>query len=133
MVTVFASNNKLRGDIILHFHCLMFQSVITPNGLICHLFGPLEARRHESSLLQELARKMNKANEDPYVIYEDPAYPVSKHILAPFRGPQLTPAMSAVRTSVEWGYGKVITYFAFFHRLYCLSQSNWGIKISNIQ
>jgi len=42
----------------------MFQSVITPNGLICHLFGPLEGRRHdafmlhESGLLQELARKM---------------------------------------------------------------------------
>ena len=123
MVTVFASN-KLRGDIILHFRCLMFESVITPNGLICHLFGPLEARRHESSLLQHLARKMNKANGDPYVIYEDPAHPVSRHILAPFRGAQLTPAMSAVRASVEWGYGKIITYFAFLCRLYCLSQSN---------
>ena len=104
----------------------MFQSVITPNGLICHLFGLLEGRRHdafmlhESGLLQELARKMNKANGDPYVIYGDPAYPVRRHILAPFRGAQLTPAeqnfnaaMSAVRTSVEWGYGKIIKYFAF--------------------
>ncbi|XP_074634726.1 uncharacterized protein LOC141893231 isoform X2 [Acropora palmata] len=107
-------------------HCVKFQSVITPNGLICHLFGPLEGRRHdafmlhESGLLQELARKMNKANGDPYVIYGDPAYPVRRHILAPFRGAQLTPAeqnfnaaMSAVRTSVEWGYGKIIKYFAF--------------------
>ena len=104
----------------------MFQSVITPNGLICHLFGPLKGRRHdafmlhESGLLQELARKMNKANGDPYVIYGDPAYPVRRHILAPFRGAQLTPAeqnfnaaMSAVRTSVEWGNGKIIKYFAF--------------------
>ena len=101
MVTVFASNNsKLRGDIIVHFGCLMLQSVITPNGLICHLFGPLKSRRHESSLLQELARKMNKANGDPYVIYEDPAYPVSRHILAPFRGAQLTPAMSVLFAQV---------------------------------
>ena len=104
----------------------MFQSVVAPNGLICHLFGPLEGRRHdafmlrESCLLQELERKMNKANGDPYVIYGDPAYPVRRHILAPFRNAQLTPAeqnfneaMSAVRTSVEWGYGKIVKYFAF--------------------
>ena len=103
----------------------MFQSVVAPNGLICHLFGPLEGRRHdafmlrESGLLQELERKMNKANGDPYVIYGDPAYPVRRHILAPFRNAQLTPAeqnfneaMSAVRTSVEWGYGKIVQYFA---------------------
>ena len=49
----------------------MFQSVVAPNELICHLFGPLEGRRHdafmsrESGLLQELERKMNKANGDP--------------------------------------------------------------------
>ncbi|XP_015757949.1 PREDICTED: uncharacterized protein LOC107337333 [Acropora digitifera] len=97
-------------------HCVKFQSVITPNGLICHLFGPLEGRRHDafmlhgSGLLQELARKMNKAKGYPYVIYGDPAYPVRRHILAPFRGAQLTPvkqnfnaAMSTVHTSVEWG------------------------------
>ena len=39
--------------------------------------------------------------------------------MAPFRGAQLTlaeenfnAAMSAVRTSVVWGYGKIIKYFA---------------------
>ena len=72
----------------------------------------------ESGLLQELERKMNKANGDPYVIYGDPAYPVRSHILAPFRNAQLTPAeqnfneaMSAVRTSVEWGHGKKRKFF----------------------
>lgn len=100
--------------------------MVAPNGMVCHLFGPLEGRRHdafmlrESRLLEELEQTMNKANGDPYVIYGDPAYPVRRHILAPFRGAQLTPAeqsfdeaMSAVRTSVEWGYGKIIKYFAF--------------------
>lgn len=104
----------------------MFQSVVAPNGLICHLLRPLGGRRHdafmlrESGLLQELARKMNNANGDPYVIYGDPAYPVWRHILAPFRNTQLTPAeqnfneaMSVVRTSVEWGYGKKVKYIAF--------------------
>ena len=99
---------------------------VSPNGPICHLFGPLEGRchdvfmLHEGGLRIEVARKMNKANGDPYVIYGDPAYPVRRHILAPFRGAQLNAAeqnfnaaMSAVRTSVEWGYAKIIKYFAF--------------------
>ena len=94
--------------------------------MICHLFGPVEGRRHdafmlaESGLLPKLETKMNKANGEPYVIYGDPAYPVRRHILAPFRGARLTPDeerfnkdMSTVRTSVEWGYGKIIRYFAF--------------------
>ncbi|KAK3735527.1 hypothetical protein QZH41_010030, partial [Actinostola sp. cb2023] len=107
-------------------HCLKFQSVVAPNGMICHLFGPIEGRRHDafmltvSGLLQKLEQNMNKPNGDPYVIYGDPAYPIKKHILAPFRGAQLTPDeesfnkdMSSVRISVEWGYGKIVKYFAF--------------------
>lgn len=100
--------------------------MVAPNGLICQLFGPLGGRRHdafmlrESGLLQELERKMNNANGDPYVIYGDPAYPVRRYILAPFRNAQLTPAEqnfneagTAVRTSVEWGCGKIVKYIAF--------------------
>ncbi|XP_015759065.1 PREDICTED: uncharacterized protein LOC107338346 [Acropora digitifera] len=29
-------------------YCLKFQSVVAPNGLICHLFGPLEGQRHDA-------------------------------------------------------------------------------------
>lgn len=72
---------------------------------------------HESGLLQELAKKMNKANSDTYVIYGYPAYPVRRHILAPFRGAQLRPAeqnfnaaLGAVCTSVEWGYPRWKSY-----------------------
>lgn len=105
---------------------IYFQSVIAPNGIICHLFGPMEGRRHDafmlaaSGLLPKLRQTMNKPNGDPYVIYGDPAYPVRSHIIAPFRGAHLTFAeqsfnkdMSAVRTSVEWGYGNIIRLFAF--------------------
>lgn len=105
---------------------LWFQSVVSPNGMICHLFGPVEGRRHdafmlaESGLLPKLERRLNKPNGEPYVIYGDPAYPVRRHILAPFRGARLTPDeerfnkdMSTVRISVEWGYGKIVRYFAF--------------------
>ena len=95
-------------------------------GLFITCLGLVEGCRHdafmlyERGLLQELARKMNKANCDTYVIYGYPAYPVRRYILAPFRGAQLTPAkqtfnaaMSAVCTSVEWGYRMIIKYFAF--------------------
>ena len=86
----------------------------------------MEGRRHDafmltsSGLLPKLEQRMNKPNGDPFVLYGDPAYPVRRHIIAPFRGAQLSLAeqsfnkdMSAVRTSVEWGYGNIIKYFAF--------------------
>lgn len=99
---------------------------MTPNGLICNLFGPIEGRHHdafmlaESGLTNQLIQNMNDPNGQPYVLYGDPAYPVSNHILAPFRGAHLTQAettfnkdMSVVRSGVEWGYGKIVQNFAF--------------------
>ena len=102
-----------------------FQSLVTPNGLIAHMFGPLEGRRHdafmlaESGLLTKLQRFQTPSGE-PYIIYGDPAYGVSRHILAPFQGARLTPqqqefnrAMSKVRVSVEWAFGKIMQHFAY--------------------
>lgn len=55
-----------------------------------------------------------------YVIYGDPAYPMSELILKPYCSRILTPeqvafnrAMSSVRQAVEWEFGKVIIEFAF--------------------
>lgn len=55
-----------------------------------------------------------------YIIYGDPAYPMSELILKPYSSRILTQeqiafnkAMSSVRQAVEWGFGKVITEFAF--------------------
>ena len=70
---------------------LIMQSVETPNGLIAHMFGPVEGRRHDafmlgmSDLLGKL-RKFNLPNGEPYVIYGDPANGLSRNILSPFRG-----------------------------------------------
>ena len=100
--------------------------MVTPNGLICNLFGPIEERRHdafmltESGLLEQLQERMNKPNGDPYVLYGDPAYPIRNHMIAPFRAAQLSDDekqfnknTSAVRVCVEWGFGKLVQYFAF--------------------
>lgn len=101
------------------------QSVVTPNGLIAHMFGPIEGRRHDAFLLaasglSDQLRHFDQPNGQPYVIYGDPAYGIARNILAPFRGAQLTPqeqefnkSMSKVRISVEWAFGKVCQYFSF--------------------
>lgn len=101
------------------------KSVETPNGLIAHMFGPIEGRRHDAFMLaesglQEKLIHITKPNGDPYVVYGDPAYGLSHNILAPFRGAHLTVRekqfnirMSKVRTSVEWGFGKICQYFSF--------------------
>ena len=72
------------------------------------------SRRHdvfmlaESGLLPKLQRRLTKPNDEPYIIYGDPAYPVRRQILAPFRGARLAPDeerftndMSTVTTSAE--------------------------------
>ena len=89
------------------------------------MFGPIEGRIHDAFMLgaSGLAQKLhrfNQPNGQPYVIYGDPAYGVSSHILAPYRGSQLSQqqadfnkAMSKVRVSVEWTFGKVCQYFSY--------------------
>lgn len=71
-----------------------------------------------SGLIPQLQR-ITKPNGDPYVIYGDPTYGISKHIISPFRGAHLTPLqqqfnsdMSKVRTSEE-----IFTYLDFQKKL----------------
>ena len=52
------------------------QSVVTPNGLIAHMFGPIEGRRHDAFMLgvsglTEKLRQFDQHNGQPYVIYGD--------------------------------------------------------------
>ena len=107
-------------------HGLKFQSITTPNGLIANMFGTIEGRRHdsgmltESGLLPQLEQHMTMADGNVYSLYGDPAYPLKPHLIAPFRGANLSAQerlfnkrMSAVRTSVEWNFGKVVTLFGF--------------------
>lgn len=99
---------------LTHMNKIIFlQSLVTPNGLTAHLFGPIEGKRHDAFMLSEsgLSSKLvqfNQANGQPYIVYGDPAYGISRNILTPFRGAQLTAAekdfnksMSQVRVSVE--------------------------------
>ncbi|KAK3747025.1 hypothetical protein QZH41_010330 [Actinostola sp. cb2023] len=107
-------------------HALKFQSVTLPNGMIAQLYGPVEGKMHDagmlmnSGLLNQLQQNAVSPAGHPLCLYGDPAYPLRVHLQAPFRNAILTPqmqqfnaSMSAVRTSVEWLFGDIISYFKF--------------------
>ena len=110
---------------MVNFILCPIQSVVTPNGLVAHMFGPMEGRRHDAFMLSvsglpNKLRPLSQPNGQPYVLYGDPAYGLSRNILSPFRGAHLTPLeqdfnqkMSAVRVSVEWEFGKILQQFSY--------------------
>ena len=87
------------------------------------MFGPIAGHRHDAFMLrasglQNKLATITKQDGSPYVIYGDPAYGISRTILAPYRGSRLTPqqqafntAMSSVRVSVEWTFENIDIFF----------------------
>lgn len=93
-----------------------------PNGIIGHLFGPVTGRRHDAHLLESsgLLEQLEAKCNGNYYIYGDPAYPLRRNLITPFKGHELTSQrqicnkkMSRIRESVEWGFGKIIQQFAY--------------------
>ena len=88
-------------------HALKFQAVTALDGLITHLFGPFESRRHdsgvlgESGLLPQLAAHINGPNGLPYALYGDAAYPVSPYLQKPYQGAALTQAQQRFNTNMS--------------------------------
>ena len=72
-------------------HSLKFQSVLAPNGMIANLFGPVEGRRHDATmlmmlgLLDELQQFSYAPNGEALCTYGDPAYPLRQQLQCPFR------------------------------------------------
>jgi hypothetical protein len=107
-------------------HAIKFHALVTPDGLISHLYGPVEGRRHDETLYKEsglagiLEQHSHAPDGSPLVVYGDPAYGLSRHLISPYKGVSLTreqhlfnSGMSKVRESVEWGFHEVISQFAF--------------------
>ena len=104
-------------------HSLKFQSVMLPNGLISHFFGPFEGRRHDSAMYYAsgLDQQAQSIFDDfGLSLYADSAYAFRRYLLTPFKGANLSKLehkfnknMSTVRGSVEWGFGKIGNNFAF--------------------
>ena len=74
-----------------------------------------------SGLLEALEQHSNKPNGDPLCIYGDPAYPLRRHLQAPYQHPNLTPeqiefnqSMSSVQVAVEGVFGDItLTCYKF--------------------
>ncbi|KAK7864355.1 hypothetical protein R5R35_007921 [Gryllus longicercus] len=106
-------------------HCLKYQSVLCPDGIIANLQGPFHGRRHDAAMLRDsgLYEQLLQTAVFPdkqYVIYGDSGYPIRQLLLRPFQGRNISEdqqsfnaAMSGLRQSVEWGFAKVVNDFAF--------------------
>ncbi|XP_070377116.1 uncharacterized protein [Dermacentor albipictus] len=104
-------------------HCLKYQSFMCPNGIICQLDGPYPGRRHDADILQESQayEKLERlVGGQTFVVYGDPAYPLRPLLMKPYAGAFPTASqrafnygMSQVRQAVEWGFGKIVSQFAF--------------------
>jgi hypothetical protein len=107
-------------------HALKFHAIITPDGIIIHVWGPVEGRLTDEQLYEDsgVAQILEEHAFDlrgtPLQIYGDPAYGLSTHCLSPFQGNNVTAeqmrfntAMSSCREAVEWGFGELTSLFPY--------------------
>ena len=105
-------------------HCLSWQAVITPNGLISCLFGPLAGSVNDRSLLNQsglLPRlaQIDRINGKQYALYGDAGYYAREQLSVPFSKPtswaqkEFNRSMSVLRVSVEHGFAIVHRLFAY--------------------
>ena len=104
-------------------HALKYQSIVTPNGLIANLYGPIEGRRHDCALLamSKVLDVMFEIHDGrDLAVYGDPAYPIRPNIINPFptvgitdQQAEFNKAMSSARIAVEWVFGKIVENWGF--------------------
>ncbi|EGZ08565.1 hypothetical protein PHYSODRAFT_340308 [Phytophthora sojae] len=104
-------------------HAFNFQTVVAPDGMICHVYGLVDGRRHDIYMLRESGLMSLLEGNDAFhnkLIYGDPAYGCTNVFCCPFKGcridaPQqeVNKAMSKVRVSVEWSYGEITRNFSY--------------------
>lgn len=115
-------NQRLLYNGWKRIHCLKYHAVVSPDGMIIHVYGPVEGRRHDETIYQMsgladiLRKNLWSPSGDPLVIYVDPAYGLSEHLICPFESPQGQSGlrdeekrwnymMAKVRIGIEWEFG----------------------------
>jgi hypothetical protein len=103
-------------------HCESYHALTTPDGIICHIFGPERGRHHDVWLMDRspLLGHLSLAPFCEYFAYADQGYSPRAQLMVPFKGAVLEPyqryfnvSMSSVRIAVEWGFGRVSSLWSF--------------------
>ena len=106
-------------------HCLQFQGVSAPDGMIVDFYGPLPGIRHDQAMFR--SSQVNQrlaASQEGYMLqfktYSDKGYVTSSHGNVAYRGRNLPDElvqanrrMSSQRIGVEWAFGKISQNSAF--------------------
>lgn len=103
------------------FHCLKFQNVTTPNGIILQMSLPYLGSKHDAFLLKDtLLMEQLQLYCKGFCLYGDEGYPLRSQLMRPYSSTNLTEEqavwnlqMSKVRECVEWSFGKLVQQFAF--------------------
>ena len=107
-------------------HAVKYQSVTTPDGLILSMFGAIPGRNDDRTMLLQshlvdyLDAAPRHPHGPPFVVYGDSGYSRSLFVATGYNSVNTTDAqkrfnrtMSRIRETVEWGFGRISTYFAF--------------------
>ncbi len=104
-------------------HGLKYQHVMCLNGMVCHTYGPYVGRKHDTTMyvdsdIEKQLLHVKGCNGDQLVLYGDGGYTKSPYLMIPFRGEKTEEQMfniqmSSVRSSVEWGFSRLCSLWAF--------------------
>ena len=98
------------------FHCLIYQTVTTPDGLLFYMYGPEMGRRHDMMLYREsgmdgILQSTFHIGGGQYCLYVDAAYIIRPwlqtacpRVEASAEQLWYNKGMSSVREAVEWTY-----------------------------
>ena len=113
-------------------HCIKFHSLIAPDGLHIHVFGPIEGRCHDETLYKQsgleilLEKHFRDPNGKSLYIYGDPAYGEHGPIISGLKRVEtlseadqdLNTTMAKYRECVEWAIGKISVLWRQFDLSY---------------
>lgn len=98
------------------FHCLNFQTIAGPDSIILRPFGPLEGRRHDSTIYRRsgIDDDLGSAlmiDGQQHCAYGDPAFPHMPWLQLGYRRPAfdegrqlLNASMNSAKICAEWRY-----------------------------
>ena len=87
-----------------HKHGFKYHALVSPNGLIVHAYGPVDGRRHDTTILRQSgladAQFDLSVNGIDYIIYCDSAYALTRNMSKPFYRPAAGTVEARVNTTM---------------------------------